>query len=428
MAGDSGIADLLGAPFGGAQGLERINLGTKIDQLGEFIGQEADAPYVTDPDVFAGMSRDEMLGNVGNLNSQVITALGDTYMDIATEFGLAWALLKLKNIAGGQQWTGAAADAANAAVDRLSTPVSDTHASFQTIGLKMRQASSAAGDVKLQVESLLSGNQGMPLLMSSADAAAQRAQREQDRLEAARILETTYKPAFVDSGTNVPSIKPPPEIPGVDGSGSGFGSGWGSGGAPTGPGAGAPGVGGPDASTAGAPEAGAPGTLEGAGQEATAGLTSQAPVGADTPSATTAASAMPSGLGAGAPSSLGGSIPGAATGLGGGSGVGGGAAGGGFGGGGFAAGGPNGRPIFSPPAPSAGAAGSAAPTSSAASGAAAKPGAGRAPMMGMPMGRGAGGGQDGDTEHKTPDYLINIENGNELIGDIARVAPPVIGA
>ncbi|SDI95214.1 hypothetical protein SAMN05444695_12327, partial [Rhodococcus triatomae] len=35
---------------------------------------------------------------------------------------------------------------------------------------------------------------------------------------------------------------------------------------------------------------------------------------------------------------------------------------------------------------------------------------------------------DDDKEHKTPSYLVNMENGNELIGDLDPVAPPVIGA
>lgn len=47
-------------------------------------------------------------------------------------------------------------------------------------------------------------------------------------------------------------------------------------------------------------------------------------------------------------------------------------------------------------------------------------------MMGAP-GR-AGGNGDGDTEHQTPSYLITVDNGNELIGTLGPVAPPVIGA
>ena len=44
----------------------------------------------------------------------------------------------------------------------------------------------------------------------------------------------------------------------------------------------------------------------------------------------------------------------------------------------------------------------------------------------MPHGAGRQGGED--KEHKTPSYLVNEENGNELIGPIPKTAPPVIGA
>ena len=44
----------------------------------------------------------------------------------------------------------------------------------------------------------------------------------------------------------------------------------------------------------------------------------------------------------------------------------------------------------------------------------------------MPHGAGRQGGED--KEHKTPSYLVNEENGNELIAPIPKTAPPVIGA
>ncbi|MBJ8345637.1 PPE domain-containing protein [Antrihabitans sp. YC2-6] len=57
--------------------------------------------------------------------------------------------------------------------------------------------------------------------------------------------------------------------------------------------------------------------------------------------------------------------------------------------------------------------------------------AGRSGMHGMPGGVAPGAGRnkaDDDSEHKTPSYLVNVDNGNELIGPIRKVAPPVIGA
>lgn len=45
------------------------------------------------------------------------------------------------------------------------------------------------------------------------------------------------------------------------------------------------------------------------------------------------------------------------------------------------------------------------------------------------MGAGAGRGKgDDNNEHKTPSYLVNVDNGNELIGRLPKTAPPVIGA
>lgn len=43
----------------------------------------------------------------------------------------------------------------------------------------------------------------------------------------------------------------------------------------------------------------------------------------------------------------------------------------------------------------------------------------------MPHGRNEKG--DEDSEHKTPSYLINVDNGNELVGDMRPAAPPVLG-
>lgn len=54
-------------------------------------------------------------------------------------------------------------------------------------------------------------------------------------------------------------------------------------------------------------------------------------------------------------------------------------------------------------------------------------GRGGAAGMGGMGGQGAKGEGEEDGEHKTADYLINEENTNELIGDMPMVAPPTIG-
>lgn len=52
-------------------------------------------------------------------------------------------------------------------------------------------------------------------------------------------------------------------------------------------------------------------------------------------------------------------------------------------------------------------------------------GMGMAPMGGA-HGRG-GNGEDDDDEHETPDYLINMDNGSELFGNLPKASPGVIG-
>ena len=77
--------------------------------------------------------------------------------------------------------------------------------------------------------------------------------------------------------------------------------------------------------------------------------------------------------------------------------------------------------------PSLGGAMAGGPSSGAAGGmAAGAPGRAGASGAGM-MPHGAKGKGDDDKEHKSADYLINLDNGNELIGKMPKVAPPVLG-
>ena len=55
--------------------------------------------------------------------------------------------------------------------------------------------------------------------------------------------------------------------------------------------------------------------------------------------------------------------------------------------------------------------------------------AGRHGMPGMGgMAPGTARGKGDDDEHKIPSYLIDVDNGNKLIGKIEKVSPPVLGA
>ncbi|AOW92562.1 hypothetical protein BFN03_07180 [Rhodococcus sp. WMMA185] len=145
------------------------------------------------------------------------------------------------------------------------------------------------------------------------------------------------------------------------------------------------------------------------------GQTGPPPGSGDSPASTTAASATGSPVPSGMPTSGDASRLGSNPGIGGG--------GGGVGGGVAAAGGG-----FAGRAPGAmpGAGGAAGVRAGGLSGAGVRgPGMMGGGMMGAP---GARSGGDGDKEHKTPGYLVTLDNGNELIGKFPAVAPPVIGA
>jgi len=59
--------------------------------------------------------------------------------------------------------------------------------------------------------------------------------------------------------------------------------------------------------------------------------------------------------------------------------------------------------------------------------AAGRGGAGTGAMGGMGAGGAKGEGGE-DLEHQTPSYLVNEDNGNEIVGDIGMVVPPTLGA
>ncbi|RVW03364.1 hypothetical protein [Rhodococcus spongiicola] len=407
------LLDLLAAPLGGAGAIERERLDTSIEQIGDTVDLEVDAPYVTDPDVFVGLSREEMAAKVSALDAGMIMDLAHRYLSVASAFNIVWGLTNLKRITGSTDWEGAAADAANAAIERMMDPVNDTHASIRTISLKLQQASSAASDVKPRVQSLLADMQPLLLLTSATSAVEAKAQQEEQRREAAQILERIYKPSFIEAGTNVPAILPPPTIPGVQGFETG---GWTGTAAPTRGGAANSGTGSTDSDEPASPGVDDTESTQATGTEDAAtvageGIPPDSQGKANSPVSTFAANA--NGPQGGVPSS--GGAGGGASGI----------AGGGV------ANGSAGQPKFDSPS-AAMASGSAAPrvaaggaTGAGAGAGATRPGAGMG--MGMPMG-GRGAGTGDDTEHKTPDYLINMENGNDLIGDLDPVAPPVLGA
>lgn len=70
--------------------------------------------------------------------------------------------------------------------------------------------------------------------------------------------------------------------------------------------------------------------------------------------------------------------------------------------------------------------GTAARGGAQSAGAAGRGGAGTGAMGGMGAGAAKGQGAE-DIERNTPSYLINEDNGDEIVGDLGTVSPPVIG-
>lgn len=197
-------------------------------------------------------------------------------------------------------------------------------------------------------------------------------------------------PAAQDTATHASTLAPSDASPGQAGSGQGTG-GQGTGGNSA--------TGGPSttsASASGSPAGGSPGggSLFG-GPEGSRSRNSTGGTGG-------------SRFGGGSSGGAGGS---GGSGLGG-SGLGGSGSGGSGGGaGGFGSGG--------------GPGGTGAPGGGVGAGRAGTPGMGGMGGMAPPGGRGGAGG--GDDVHQTPGYLIDAVNGDELIGTLPLVAPPVLG-
>lgn len=93
--------------------------------------------------------------------------------------------------------------------------------------------------------------------------------------------------------------------------------------------------------------------------------------------------------------------------------------------GGFGSGGAGGRGEGPVSGAKSGAGAGEAGAANAARAAGGSAGARGGGMAGAPM--GARGGKESDKEHQTASYLVNEDNGNEIVGDLPPTAPPVIG-
>ncbi|MDV7241335.1 MULTISPECIES: hypothetical protein [Rhodococcus] len=448
MAPQDPLASLFDALLPSGPGAEhRTKLQHSADQLGS---EEIDPPYITMMESFEGWQHAEMYAKTQEMDPSVIGDLAQACHAIVGSLPIGFGFALIKSTIT-EKWEGAAADAALAATETLAGASDKLTAGVQAIGVKLDILSSAAQDVKNSIPAPTSDQPLSLLPLTPTVAATQEEAREAAREEAVRKLQNIYVPNYQDVGTNVP-VLPAPHSPsgaaadgarilGVDGAGSpgatdrsvlngdgGFTSGTGD----------SPAIG--DAATDGQhnandPAATSAASAEGAGQGGGTGSGS-----AGTAAPTTAANSQNAGA---AGSGVGGSANSGGVG-----GYGGGSRSGssGPGSGGSGAGGSNTRKrndkrdnesqgssvVSGSPIPPGGAAAGAGAAAAAATATPVKPsmsrpGMGMGPgMMGAP-GR-VGGNGDGDTEHQTPSYLINVDNGNELIGKLDPVAPPVIGA
>ncbi|QNG18156.1 hypothetical protein G4H71_03200 [Rhodococcus triatomae] len=322
-------------------------------------------------------------------------------------------------------WQGDAASAADQKTANYSRSAEAVSTQLDGVALSLdpiyQAASSLKGGAVPEVMPLTWWDKITPWKTDSDDEYYRR------RDEALEAINTIYPPGVKGTDGSVPVFPPlkdvvePPD-PGADprgrpftggtGGGSGGTSGGGSGGVPVDPTGDISG----DVGTGVDPSGPSPTDSGVSGLDP-----STAPQLGGDPASTAAASAgAPLGGGPGAGIGADGFRPSGGGGGGGLGAAGTGGAGGGLGGGGLLGGVPGGQP----------GAGGTAPASGARPGAmGAAPGRGMGGGMGGMMGApGARGGGSDDKEHKTPDYLVTLDNGNELIGKLPTTVPPVIGA
>ncbi|NKS24617.1 hypothetical protein GS505_01825 [Rhodococcus hoagii] len=430
---------------------------------GRFSGR-FDDPALGSPEAFEAMSHEDIKAAVDGMNGGSLRASAEGWTKIGES--LQQALNDFRDFITTEtdgKWEGVAKDSATAATGRYATESGKLAEAGTLIGTKITEAATGVDQVKATVppvskRSLLevAFDAGMPTaglfkrLVHDQDEAHQ---------EAIQIMRTVYTPVMQQADTNVPRLPEPPRViaenQGASPS-SGGAPGIGTPGSPTpytgGPSSGSPT---PPVQTPGSPIPGAtpetgstpdafnpivPGPQPTSNDQFTAPAdavtnpaeTWTAPAAATGPDGTRAGQStygIPGmGGGAGTYSGAGGlgsntgSSIGAGAGAGGG-GYGGGILTGGYGSGGMGSGG-SGTGGGTGSSPSATAGGTAGTT---AAGTAARGGAATGGMM-PGAGAGARGRGDDDAEHRTPGYLVNVDNGSELIGNLPLAAPPVIGS
>lgn len=423
-----------------------------------------DDPALGSPEAFEAMSHEDIKAAVDGMNGGSLRASAEGWTKIGDS--LQQALNDFRDFITTEtdgKWEGVAKDSATAATGRYATESGKLAEAGTLIGTKITEAATGVDQVKATVppvskRSLLevAFDAGMPTaglfkrLVHGQDEAHQ---------EAIQIMRTVYTPVMQQADTNVPRLPEPPRVT-AENQGT-FPSSGGAPGIGT-PGSTAPYTGGPNSPFPMPQTSTADGALPGAAPDGgstpnsynplnpavqpTANDQFTAPADATTdPAAAWTAPAAATGLDGtragqsayGIPGMGGGAGTGTFSGTSGlgstpGSGISSGTgSGGGFGGGGILTGGYGSGGMGSGGSGTGGGAAGSSPSATAggatgttAAGTAARNGAAGGGMM---PGAGARGRGDDDAEHKTPGYLVNVDNGSELIGNLPLAAPPVIG-
>ncbi|SEK69550.1 PPE domain-containing protein [Rhodococcus maanshanensis] len=435
---------------------ERSALYGRQDGLRAEFGGGYEPPSVV-PDSFDSMSHEAIKSAVDAMSADPIRASAEGWAKIGSSLGEGLAEFNqfISNEITGK-WEGVAADAAVAATAAYVADSDELAVAGRLVGTKVAEAATGISQVKATmpaVEATSALESLVNVALPSVGMVKQLVHgSDEARQQAIQIMKTVYMPVIQQADTNVPIFPrpgdhtPPPHLtpdstsggPGIGGPSGYNPSGYtGPGDAPVAPtrqGVGNdPAAGSPGADPSD-PNAGAnPLSPDGSGADGSNSPFAQtdpssawtAPAAAGGADGTGSGPGTGTGTGSGAGTGSGGhGAAGSASGLaaGGGSGASYGAGGGlgtagGLGGAGRGPGGGMGMPGAAGGAPGAGGAGGGA------AGAAGRPGA----MGGGMAPGGARANGDDDTEHKTPSYLVNVDNGNELVGRLPKVAPPVIG-
>ncbi|MFD4369683.1 hypothetical protein [Rhodococcus sp. NPDC058521] len=187
------------------QTVRQRRLARTEDVVSERLGGETDPPYVTTAENFLGWDHARMYNATQSIDGPRIRQLAETYNEIAAliPFGLGVALLKATIHAN---WEGPAADEASAAVDLLGRRGIELRESINVIGVKLHQVHAGIDAIKAAVPP---PDTSIVQSLSGAYQQTTHENREDARQAAALALTNLYTPLYRDAGTDVPTLPEP---------------------------------------------------------------------------------------------------------------------------------------------------------------------------------------------------------------------------